>query len=57
MNGYSLSAVSVAIRHGMKTSWDNGTFPATFINMVLFLILIAIFCLDNHLRALKISRI
>jgi hypothetical protein len=57
MNGYSFSAVSVAIHHGMKTSRDNGTFPATFINMVLFLILIAIFCLGNHLRALKISRI
>jgi drug/metabolite transporter (DMT)-like permease len=40
------STVSVAIRRGMKTSRDNGTFLSTFINMVLFLILIAILYLN-----------
>jgi len=42
----SFSIGSIAIRRGMRTARDNGTFMATFVNMVLFLILIAVlyFC-------------
>jgi drug/metabolite transporter (DMT)-like permease len=51
-SAFSFSTVSIAIRRGMKRSRDNGTFLSTFVNMVLFLILIAVLYAGHYLPTL-----
>lgn len=48
----SFSIGSIAIRRGMKTARDNGTFMSTFVNMVLFLIIITVLYFCRQLLAL-----
>jgi len=52
ISAFSFSTVSIAIRRGMRRSRDNGTFLSTFINMALFLILIAILYVGHYLPTL-----
>ena len=51
-SAFSFSTVSIAIRRGMRRSRDNGTFLSTFVNMVLFLILIGVLYVGRYLPAL-----
>lgn len=48
----SFSIASIAIRRGMRTARDNGTFMSTFVNMVLFLVIIAVLYFCHQLLAL-----
>jgi drug/metabolite transporter (DMT)-like permease len=40
LSAFCFSTANVSVRRGMRTARDNGTFIATFVNMVLFLALI-----------------
>ena len=51
-SAFSFSTVNIAIRRGMRRSRDNGTFLSTFVNMVVFLILIAVLYVGGYLPAL-----
>ena len=51
-SAFSFSTVNIAIRRGMKRSRDNGTFLSTFVNMIVFLILIAILYVGRYLPTL-----
>jgi drug/metabolite transporter (DMT)-like permease len=54
-SAFSFSTVSIAIRRGMRRSRDSGTFLSTFVNMVLFLILITVLYVGHYLPALTFA--
>ena len=51
-SAFSFSTVNIAIRRGMKKSRDNGTFLSTFVNMIVFLVLIGVLYVGRYLPAL-----
>ncbi len=51
-SAFSFSTVNIAIRRGMRKSRDNGTFLSTFVNMIVFLVLIGVLYVGRYLPAL-----